>query len=170
VERARDPFLVATLHQWVEGREASEPEGGAWLRDAVLVAFGLRTMSRANELAALTSGDVQDKGHLLVICVRRVKTDPVGRGSNVFVEASGSCPVRLFRRFMEWHGARGGLLFTTRSGTKMSAGAITSVCRRMVAAVGGNEKVSSHSLRIGGATAAVEGGLTKEQIMMRLAQ
>jgi hypothetical protein len=47
----------------------------------------------------------------------------------------------------------------------MSLGAITAVCRRMVEAVGGDEKVSSHLLRIGGATAAIEGGLTKEQVM-----
>jgi hypothetical protein len=35
----------------------------------------------------------------------------------------------------------------------------------MVANAGMPVQVSSHSLRIGGATAAMEGGLTKEQIM-----
>jgi len=35
----------------------------------------------------------------------------------------------------------------------------------MVQAAGRTEKVSSHSLCIGGATAAIEGGLTREQTM-----
>jgi hypothetical protein len=53
----------------------------------------------------------------------------------------------------------------TCSGTRMSLGAITAVCQQMVEAVGGDEKVSSHLLCIGGATVAIEGGLTKEQVM-----
>jgi site-specific recombinase XerD len=85
----------------------------------------------------------------------------------VFVEATGSatCPVRLFECYMEWRGLAEGLLFTTRTGSMMTPAAITSVCRRIISAVGGEERVSSHSLRIGGATAAIEGGLTKEQVM-----
>lgn len=47
----------------------------------------------------------------------------------------------------------------------LSSSAISTVCRRMVQSAGLDVSVSSHLLRIGGATAAMDGGLSKEQIM-----
>jgi hypothetical protein len=75
----------------------------------------------------------------------RAKTDSTGHGCKVFVEATGSatCPVRLFERYMEWRGLAEGLLFTTRTGSMMPPGAITSVCRRIISTIGGEERVSS---------------------------
>jgi site-specific recombinase XerD len=99
--------------------------------------------------------------------VRRSKTDQSGRGFTVFIEPSGSatCPVRLMQAYLKQRGCHGGFLFINRRGSPLSAGAISKICQRMVSRAGLNAQVSSHSLRIGGATAAMVGGLSKEQVM-----
>jgi site-specific recombinase XerD len=89
------------------------------------------------------------------------------RGFEVFVEPSAApwCPVRLYRRFLLQRGSAPGLLFRSVRGRALTSSGITSVCRRMVREAGVEAVVSSHSLRIGGATAAMMGGLRLEQIM-----
>jgi integrase len=162
----RDPFPVAALHAHVRRGHAA---GELWLRDALLVALGLRTMRRAAELAALRIEDVTwlaDR-ELLRVYVRSSKVDQAGRGFEIFVEPSSApwCPVRLHRRFMLQRGSAPGLLFRSAGGRPLTSSTITSICKRMVRDAGGDAIVSSHSLRIGGATAAMMGGLRREQIM-----
>ncbi|ELR13539.1 integrase domain containing protein [Acanthamoeba castellanii str. Neff] len=115
-------------------------------------------MRRASELAGLCLEDVELGDGGLRVCIRKAKNDQLGKGQLVFIEPTGraTCPVRLFRLFVQWRGLGGGV---------MSSSAISAVCQRMVAAAGLSAQVSSHSLRIGGATAAVEGGMTREQVM-----
>jgi site-specific recombinase XerD len=127
----------------------------------------MRTMARASELAAVRLEDVRWAGDAVSVTLRRSKTDHSGRGQEVFIDASGgdTCPVGILRRFLSWREAGSGLLFRSRTGAAMTTAAITALCRRAVAAAGCLERVSSHSLRIGGATAAVEGGMTVEQVM-----
>jgi integrase len=76
-ERVRDLFPVGALLRWVELKDKPGLTSGLWLCDAVLVALGLHTMSRANELASLTIADVVVKGPMMTVCVRRVKTNPL---------------------------------------------------------------------------------------------
>ncbi len=51
-----------------------------------------------------------------------------------------------------------------KNGDQLASSAISSIVRKAANAVGIQGHFSSHSLRIGEATAALEGGLTKEQI------
>jgi hypothetical protein len=155
-----DPFPVGVLLHWVEVKDKPGAASGLWLCDAVLVTLGLRTMPRANKLASLTIADVMVKGQMMTGCVRWIKTNPTSQGDKVFVEATGSptCPERQFTQYLAWHRQKSGLLFMMHNRTRMSLGAITAVCRWMVEAVGGDEKVFAHWLCIGG---AIEGGLTK---------
>jgi site-specific recombinase XerD len=161
--RRRDPFPIEALRWHVEHRSTDQ----FWLRDAAVVALGLRSMRRASELGALRAEDVRFKDGKMEVLVRRSKTDQSGRGFTVFIEPSGSatCPVRLMQAYLKQRGCHGGFLFINRRGSPLSAGAISKICQRMVSRAGLNAQVSSHSLRIGGATAAMVGGLSKEQVM-----
>ncbi len=165
-KRVRDPFPMEALQHWVSVHAGERL--GQWIRDAFVVALGLRTMRRASELAALHMEDVQLVGHHLHVFFRRSKTDQTGRGFVVLVEkshGSHTCPVRLWKLYLRWRGMKPGLLFESAKGAPLSPSAVSSICKRMVKAAGRSDIVSSHSLRIGGATAALRGGLSKEQIM-----
>jgi len=162
----RDPFPVAALRHHVVGAHRSE----LWIRDAFLVALGLRTMRRASELSALQLSDIQWRPAVgaLWVFIARSKVDQTGKGMEIYIEpvkGSPTCPVRLFWKYLEWRGQEEGLLFKAAQGGRLSTQAITSICQRMVVAANLQVKVSSHSLRIGGATAAMMAGLTREQIM-----
>ena len=82
------------------------------------------------------------------------------------MEATGGdiCPVKLLREYLQWRGDQPGPLFLDHKGGQLSTGAISSLVRRMAKENGFDGCYSSHSLRIGGATAAMEGGMSKEQI------
>jgi integrase len=143
----RDLFPVAALHAHVRrGRVA----GDLWLRDAFLVALGLRTMRRAAELAALRIEDVTwlaDR-ELLRVYIRSSKVDQAGRGFEIFIEPSSApwCPVQLHRRFMLQRGSAPGLLFRSAGGRPLTSSTITSICKQMVRNASGDAIVSSHSL------------------------
>jgi len=160
----RDPFPIEALRHCVRRKQ-----GDWWLRDACLVALGLRTMRRASELTALRVEDVQwiEDISALRVYIRRSKVDQAGRGFECFVEPTETdcCPVKLLRMYLEHRGSRPGYLFTSATGGKLSVSAVSSICKRMVEAAGLDAQVSSHSLRIGGATAAMMAGITREQIM-----
>jgi len=164
----RDPFPVAAIRHHVEMAQTCRPE--LWIRDAFLVALGLRTMRRASELSALRLCDVKWRPVMgaLSIFIARSKVDQTGKGTEIYIEPVEdccTCPVRLFWKYLEWRGREKGLLFGAAQGGRLSTQAITSICQRMVAAAGLQVRVSSHSLRVGGATAAMMAGLTREQIM-----
>jgi hypothetical protein len=100
--------------------------------------------------------------------IRRSKMDQLGQGHDVFIEGSHSpqCPVRLLRLLQAHTSLQRGRVFQLVTGAALTASAISLICKRMVAAAGLSARVLSHSLRIGGATAAMEGGLSKEQVMV----
>jgi site-specific recombinase XerD len=124
-------------------------------------------MQRGSELVALQLEDIQVTGKRIVVCIQKVKNDQLSRGSKVYIDATGSavCLVRLLQQWLAVQGRQPGLLFTNVSGQPLSTSAISSICQRMVAVAGQKELVMLHSLRIGGATAVVEGSLMCEQTM-----
>ncbi len=161
-KRVRDPFPVEALRHWVSVH--AEERLGLWIRDAFVVALGLRTMRRASELAALRMEDVQLVGHHLRVFIRRSKTDQTGQGFEVLVEkshGSHTCPVRLWKLYLRWRGMKPGLLFESAKGAPLSPSAVSSICKRMVKAAGRSDIVSSHSLRIGALFACSRGGATE---------
>jgi site-specific recombinase XerD len=116
----------------------------------------------------MSSGGPGNPMGALSIFIARSKVDQAGKGTEIYIEPvvnCCTCPVRLFWKYLEWRGREKGLLFGAAQGGRLSTQAITSICQRMVAAAGLQVRVSSHSLRVGGATAAMMAGLTREQIM-----
>jgi hypothetical protein len=102
------------------------------------------------------------------VFVRSSKVDQAGRGFKIFVEPTPArwCAVRLWRRYTaSVAGSPPSLLFRSITGAPLTSSAISSICKRMVDAAGLDAVVSSHSLRIGGASAAMIAGLGRAQIM-----
>ena len=165
--------LLALVPSWVgvlPGQSAFAGVPDAHLlavRDAAVLAVGLRLMRRSGELAALAISDVRllPDGST-ALWVRRSKTDQLGAGLLLPIDATGgpACPVALLRRWMAVRpalAARGpasDALFVTVTGRPLSQAAISSLVARAAAAVGLKGTFSGHSMRIGGATAAVGAG------------
>jgi site-specific recombinase XerD len=123
-------------------------------------------MRRASELRDLRRTDVTINNNMLTMLIRRQKNDQLAKGQQVFIEATHTilCPVDLMRRYIAKTSSKSEWLFINKDGHKISTSAISSIVRKAAAAVGVDGHFSSHSLRIGGATAALEGGMSKEQI------
>ena len=147
---------------------AAAPEAAILaLRDAAVIALGIRLMRRAGELAALTVDDIRPlpDGSLGVL-IQRSKTDQLGAGLLLPLELIDGplCPVTLLRRWLAVRfvlarrGAGVDSLFVTVTGTPLSRSAISSLVQRAAAASGLEGRFSGHSLRIGGATAAARAG------------
>jgi site-specific recombinase XerD len=164
--------LLAQVPSWLgvgshtgAGAKASET-GVLALRDAALVALGLRLMRRGAEIAALTTRDVEETVDGVTVTIRRSKTDQTGIGLQLPVEESDTptCPVRLLRRWLSVRSAlavRGthcDALFLSARGTALTTSAISAIVKRSAAAAGLSGSFSAHSLRIGGATAAMGAG------------
>jgi site-specific recombinase XerD len=173
--RRRDPFPLKALKHYFEfGRLEKD-----WLRNVALVAVGFRTMRRASELVNLRREDVREESDAtLSIRIRRSKTDQLGKGFTVRIESTNTvlCPVRIVKSYLRWWDNNmqrqlneNQWLFVKKnrqgSFVQLTSRDISLLLQKMVDLAGCSEVVTSHSLRIGGATAALKGGLTKEQIM-----
>lgn len=159
--RQRDPLPVSAVRQF-----AGSKKGVHHARDLALVTLGMRGMRRASELRNLQLGDICIKGNAMDVWIARQKNDQKGRGQRVYIEATGTstCPVGSMKEYLKLRGDGEGWLFQQEEGRQLSTGAITSIVRRVAAAAGLRGCYSSHSLRIGGATAAMAAGMTKEQV------
>jgi len=84
----RDPFPMAALRAHVRRGARGDR---LWLRDAFLVALGLRTMRRAAELGALRVEDVRwlPDRRVLHVFIRSSQVDQAGRGFEVFASRGG---------------------------------------------------------------------------------
>lgn len=164
----REPFPVEALRKWT----GSRPIGVStwrWRRDAALVAVGLRCMRRPGELAAMRIMDARWKEDGLWIFVRKSKTDQYGKGKLIPVDEGvdrRTCPVRLLKEWMEWNDRdpQAPLFPSVTSKFFASTGGISSIIKRMTEEAGIVGKFSGHSLRIGGATAAMKGGMSLAMI------
>jgi site-specific recombinase XerC len=164
---ARDPFPVQALKAWIDGQGF----GGLhplWERDAALVVLGMRLMRRAAEICNLRVGDLRFADGLMWVRIRRSKTDQNAVGREIPVDATGTClcPVKWGRKALERRSVvdRDAYLFVSEKGAKMSVAAITALVKRMAQRTGAQGHFTAHSIRIGGASAAMRGGMTVEQI------
>ena len=167
--REREPFQLEALRAWLETPRASSPF--LHTRDAALVILGFRAMLRPGELAALKMEDVRktiDGG--LQVRIGVSKADQKAERRPILITPTGSktCPVSLVEELVELRRSQGALggdrLFVSEKGTHMSVPGISAVVARMAREAGLNGKFSGHSLRIGGASAALEGGLSVDEI------
>jgi integrase len=141
-----------------------------WIRDAAMLVIGFRAMRRASELIQLRRRDLIWRDGLFIIRVAKSKTDQSGEGREITLEATGdlvTCPVRVISEFLTsdtW--SQDDFLFRSAFGKrgKLSISSVSNLVKQVAKDAGLDGKFSSHSLRIGGATAGMLGGLTMEQI------
>ena len=134
-------------------------------RDAAIIAVASDAMLRVSELAALQVDDityVEPEGTGLVT-VRSSKTDQEGRGAVQFLGASTA---KRIKAWLAKAGIRNGPLFRrvfvggSRVGDKkMNVDSVRRIIKERCAAIG-IDKVSGHSLRVGGAQSLAGGGAT----------
>ena len=167
-KRIRDAMPVETIVKHMLNQEASKSP--LWLRDCTALAIGTRCMSRPSEVVALKANDVIDKGQFIEVRIRFTKVDQLGKGTFIAIEKLQDpriCPASFILRLIKCDGISGeDWIFRTANGNKLSPAALSSMIKRIGALYenSSNLKLSGHSLRIGGATAAVQGGMTDAQI------
>lgn len=166
--RERDPFPEA-LREWVSRPPNLSPL--LRLRNAALVSLGLRTMFRAAELVKVKLGDIRPSGDGIQVRVGPSKADQNALRKPVFIDPSGSptCPVSLTQSLVDLRRSQGALdsylLFTDASGKTLSPSAVSSIVKSMVVHSGIEGNFSGHSLRIGGASAALAAGFSVDEVM-----
>lgn len=169
-DEERLPLPVSALVTWRQ----SMPQGVSactWARNAAIISAGLRLMRRPGELAALNRGDIRfDDNGWMWVTIRKSKTDQLRKGKVVPVEPSKNprtCPVRIMKEWMDEHSrgnANAPLFFNVKNGQRMTTASISSVVRLVASHAGLKGRYTGHSLRIGGATAAVQAGMTMAMI------
>ncbi len=90
-------------------------------------------------------------------------------GKTIPIEPSGdplTCPVRVIDSYLMLDEGenREALLFPTVKGTPLKTASVSAIVKRVAMNAGLEGRFSGHSLRIGGATAALQGGMTMEHI------
>jgi integrase len=140
-----------------------------WIRDAAIAILGFRCMRRPGEIGNLRRSHLWKKDGWFYLKVPFSKTDQLRKGKVIPIEpsdSSWSCPVKILDRYLASRRFKNGesLLFTSRTGSKLSTAAVSAIVKRIAANAKLEGKFSGHSLRIGGATAALQGGMTMEQI------
>jgi site-specific recombinase XerD len=163
----RDPLPVNALCNY-HYNPPSNSNPTLWRRDLALVALGLRTMRRPSELCNLNLNDFKWDGSRLWLRINRSKTDVFANGRFLPIEITNSptCPVTLLLEYLKVrpHTCAKAPLFLAQNGNRMTPGAVNSVVKRVAEHLQLQGRFSGHSLRIGGATAAMEAGLSLEQI------
>ncbi|CAG8667568.1 3709_t:CDS:1, partial [Ambispora leptoticha] len=147
------------------------PEGVSyefWARDLALIALGLRTMRQPGELCNLRLSDVKLVGGLFWVRINKSKTDQLAKEKFIPIEKMSSrfCSVERVVNYLKVRPVTKGdaPLFLSKSRKKMSVLAISAVVKRFAEHAKMKGRFTAHSLRIGGATAAMKGGLSMEQI------
>ena len=140
------------------------------------IALAFYGLFRASEIAAPTTRSstptrtlaLQDinfrPDHSMVITIKASKTDQSHLGSKILIGCSGSrfCPVQLMEDYCAacHHLQPHDPLFHYSNRSYLTSSRITEVLRECIRAVGKDpSSYSSHSLRIGGATAAAAAGV-----------
>lgn len=107
-------------------------------------------------------------GSTLTIRLRRSKTSQFKLPPPIHIGATNSvtCPVKAMERFLSWrHAPSHAPLFIFQDGTFLTAQMVSSTLKSSLRVAGYNPTgYSSHSFRIGAATAASAAGLTDHQI------
>lgn len=164
----RQPLPASAIKNYLSNRNQRPYK--AWIRDAAVLVIGFRAMRRASELTNIRRRDLIWRDGMFILRVPKSKTDQSGEGREISLEASGdavSCPVKVINEFLasdNWKPEDFLFRSTFSKRGKLSVSAISNLVKQVALSAGLQGKFSSHSLRIGGATAGMMGGLTMEQI------
>ena len=135
------------------------------LRVSEYTASGVFTFQRDS---TLTSADVQVFPDFVVIFIKKSKTDPFKVGTSIRLTRCfcRSCPVSSYTNFRRLSSARDALsdgpLFTFSDGSFLSRSRLSSILRVCFRDL----SLSTHSFRIGGASAAASAGIPDAHIQI----
>ena len=125
--------------------------------------YSCPTHSKFTNTRHLLLRDISITTNSLSVHLKRSKSDRFGKSATVLVGATGSstCPVRAMHKFLTARQAQpSGPLFTFTSGKFLTRSDISRTTKRLLRAAGIDPvRYSSHSYRIGAATAAADAGL-----------
>ena len=170
-------LLLGSLEVWASQRPA---EAAAFRRDAAWLTAGFFALLRRGELAGLRVGDVSEMAGGVGLLISRSKTDQGGAGAVVCLPEETGSRVRAaaaVRQAVADRRAAGASLsdplfaFTARGAAAKDA--FTDRLRQLLRDVGTAEPdlgiqphlLAAHSLRRGGAVAALEAGASLDELM-----
>lgn len=146
-----------------------------WKRNCALLVLGFRCMRRPGELGKIKKSDVTYHDGMFLIQIRQSKTDQMRRRKTIPIEASNnlvSCPVRILQSYLKDFDSsfsRDDFLFPSlneksRKSKGISGPVVNKIVKDCAVWAKCEGRFSGHSLRIGGATAALSGGLSMAMI------
>jgi site-specific recombinase XerD len=128
-------------------------------------------MLRAAELVKIRLEDVHESGGGLAVRMRPSKADQNAMRKPIFIDPTGSptCPAALTRTLISMRRAQGALesdtVFSDAAGRVLSTSAVSSIVKSVIEHSGFEGNYSGHSLRIGGASAALAAGYSVDEVM-----
>lgn len=177
--RARLPITANILVQlgrvWSSGSVLESYEARLMWAACCIGFFGfLRAgefTSAGGSSPVLCLSDVAVDSHVapsvLRLFLRRTKTDPFGRGVEVFMGKTGAplCPISALLKFLEVRGNQEGPLFVLQDGSPLSRDYLVRRMRQALSLAGIEQgSYSGHSFRIGAATSAAAAGVPSHLI------
>lgn len=166
----RLPLPVDVLRKW-RAKKPANIQHFTWVRDAAVLAVGLRCMRRPGEFKYFKRKHLFLQNGLLCLKIPKSKTDQTCQGKVVPIERGQdllSCPVQVLLDYLElWNGESPESPLFAQIGqpeVPISSQAVSAIVKRAAAHAGLRGRFSGHSMRIGGATAALRAGLSLEHI------
>jgi len=157
----REPFPVKLLHLLCV-RMPEEWTIERWYMVCALIAIGLRTMARGSELGMLNVTDITfGKNSTVTVSFNKTKTKKHGRKVTIKASNRITCPVRLLKQWLSLRTS--GYLFGING--RITIDVISKELQTVANLYNVQGYFTSHSLRIGGASALTFAGYSKEKIM-----
>lgn len=166
----RLPFPIEAFVKFRKEKPSKDLQS-MWRRNSAIIVVGFRAMRRANEISNFRRKDFVKRNGMWFVRVSSQKNDQLAAGAEIPIESSGNPwtdPVKILDEFFEGEKFQTQDLVFQNAKEKdkpLSTNAISQIVKKMALEAGFQGRFSSHSLRIGGATAAMMGGMSLEQIM-----
>ena len=146
------------------------PQNGAMLWAACLIAY--YAFMRVSEFTtpcaisykpdnSLMRSDIKLKNKVISINIRRSKTDQYRQGKKAIIAENKTllCPVKALKKYLKYRGINEGPLFIFESGEYLTPKTFNKFIKSVLKSEHG--KFTSHSFRIGAASAAAKAGCPK---------
>jgi integrase len=161
----RLPLPVEALVDYC--KKNSEKSLWLWMRNKALLSIGFRAMRRPCELGYLKKKHINFDGTFMHLRVPKSKTDQLGKGRWIPIDSTrgDACPVQNMKNWLEYNKMdKEDWLFPRENGASINSGDVNTLVKKVAVVAQLKGRYTGHSLRIGGATAALKGGLSIDQI------
>ena len=165
--------MLSTLHAASGRYTSSRQDSFMWCAASSIAFYGLLRCSEYTASSArffdasvtLCFSDISfnEAGNIMSIRIKASKTDPFRVGCSIRIGASArsTCAIRAMQRYIAGITAQAGPLFRFSSGEYLTRHHMSQF---LAASFPGRMDISTHSFRIGGASAAASAGCSDHQI------